>query len=98
VIADQQQKRVQRREIAGAPDGMAVTQRFILLDQVQAATVDTNGPAVGLHIAVSDHDTDVVDPCLADFLQENPQCGLFRPVAVYQCLEAAARPDAGRRR
>src|SRR6266704_5799659 len=66
---------------------MAVTKRSPLLDKSEAAALPARRSGIGGLISWTDHDANLLDSRREDFLNDDPQRGLGRAVAVNQRLE-----------
>src|SRR6266581_71591 len=87
MIAYQKQKRLSADKITPAKHRMAVTKRSTLLDKSEAAPLPARRSGIGGLISWTDHDANLFDSRREDFLNDNPQRGLGRAVAVNQRLE-----------
>ncbi len=87
MISHQQQKRLRTGEGAGAPDGVAVAQRLLLLDELQSLSVRPGGGPVGLAVARIDDDADFLRAGIERLLDDDGQRGLGFAVAVHELLQ-----------
>ena len=87
MIPDQEEKRLGAGEGAGAPDGVAVAQRFFLLHELQLLSVRAGGRAVGGGVARMNHDTDFPDAGIEGLLDDDVEGGFDFAVAIHQGLQ-----------
>jgi hypothetical protein len=87
MVADKVQERVAAGELMGAPDGVAVASRLVLLDESDVPEVPTDClPVCGFGAGHDDH-ADLLDSGLQDLLDEDREDGLLLAIAVDEGLE-----------
>jgi len=95
MVADEMEERLAANEIAGAPDGVAVAARLVLLNEADASGVITGNLRIDIGVAGTDDNADLLDLGLNDLLEEDSQHAALSSVPVDEVLQREAALRGG---
>jgi hypothetical protein len=87
VIADEEQEWGTVSKLAAAQDGMAITTRSFLGDEMEAIGEFAGPEAIGRLVTRTDYQADFVDARFEYFLGEDAESGFLDAIAVHEGLE-----------